>query len=82
MGGGTSLEFPISLVAGDNGQLGIQLYNYIIDKYGMGYSGEIEEEISIKDSDREWDVITIDVTFSIMFHGESSCVLRSTGILS
>lgn len=31
-GGGTSLEFPIYLVEGDNGQVGVDLCNYIHNK--------------------------------------------------
>lgn len=32
MGGSTSLEFPIYLVEGDNGQVGVDLCNYIHNK--------------------------------------------------
>lgn len=31
-GGGNGLEFPITLVEGDNGQVGVDLYNYIMEK--------------------------------------------------
>lgn len=29
----TELQFPVYLVEGDNGQLGIDVYNYLIEKY-------------------------------------------------
>lgn len=31
-GGDSSLEFPINLVEGDNGQTGVDLYNYIYER--------------------------------------------------
>jgi hypothetical protein len=31
--GGTSLEFPIYLVEGDNGQVGVDLYTYLLEHY-------------------------------------------------
>ena len=31
-GGGNGLEFPITLEEGDNGQVGVDLYNYIMEK--------------------------------------------------
>ena len=49
VGGGNEIEFPVTLVAGDNGELGVKLYNYLIavlpentaiscpnDEYGIG----------------------------------------------
>ena len=30
------LTFPITLVEGDNGQIGKELYNYLLEKYGNG----------------------------------------------
>jgi hypothetical protein len=49
VGGGSSLTFPVTIVGGDNGELGIDLYNYLIavlpentmvscpsDEYGIG----------------------------------------------
>lgn len=30
VGGGNEIEFPVTLVAGDNGELGVDLYNYLI----------------------------------------------------
>ena len=47
MGGG--LEFPIYLVVGDNGQLGINLYNYLINKYGTENS-QVSEEIYVENA--------------------------------
>ena len=32
----SGLDFPIHLVEGGNGQVGIDLYNYLIEKYGNG----------------------------------------------
>lgn len=82
-GGGSSLTFPITLVEGDNGQLGIDLFNYLIDKYGRGYYGEIEEDVFIPDDmGKETKAIEIDITSSITFHSEATIyILRSTGIL-
>ena len=31
--GGSSLTFPVTLAEGDNGQVGIDLYNYLFNKY-------------------------------------------------
>jgi hypothetical protein len=39
-GGGTSLEFPIYLVEGDNGQVGIDLFNYITDGFKPSFNEE------------------------------------------
>ena len=51
-GGGTSLEFPIYLVEGDNGQVGVDLYNYVVENSIGGdmssdpfYSFESDEEV-------------------------------------
>ena len=30
-----TLEFPVYLVEGDNGEIGISLYNYLIEKYDL-----------------------------------------------
>lgn len=81
--GGSSLTFPVTLVDGDNGQVGIDLFNYLIDKYGRGYYGEIEEDVFIPNNKGgETKVIEIDITFSITFHGEVAVrALRDTGIL-
>lgn len=35
-GGGNGLEFPITLVEGDNGQVGVDLFNYLSEKYSIG----------------------------------------------
>jgi hypothetical protein len=48
-GGGSNINFPVTLIQGDNGELGINLYNYLIsvlpentsvscpnDEYGIG----------------------------------------------
>lgn len=35
-GGGNGLEFPITLVEGDNGQVGVDLFNYLSEKYSVG----------------------------------------------
>lgn len=80
---GDGLTFPITLVDGDNGNLGIDLYNYIVDKYGRGYSGEIEEDVFIpNDMGGETKAIEINIAFSITFHSETSTRdLRGTGIL-
>ena len=32
----TGLQFPVYLVEGDNGQLGIDVYNYLSEKYNTG----------------------------------------------
>lgn len=81
--GGSNLTFPVTLVEGDNGQLGIDLYNYIIDKYGIGYYGEIEEDIFIpRYNGGEIKAIEIDVMFSITLFSEvGTRILRGTGIL-
>ena len=38
-GGGSSLTFPVTIVEGDNGQLGIDLYNYLSEAYPNTESG-------------------------------------------
>lgn len=42
----TWLQFPVYLVDGHNGQLGIDVYNYLRDKYPDG-SGTLSEEIYV-----------------------------------
>jgi hypothetical protein len=42
---GGSLTFPVTLVEGDNGQLGIDVYNYFITKYTD--EDEIEESLFV-----------------------------------
>lgn len=57
-GGGNGLEFPITLVEGDNGQVGVDLYNYIMEKgreiadsYGwFTYSPSEAEKVYVFDS--------------------------------
>ena len=43
---GSGLEFPITLVEGDNGQLGIDVYNYILEKYSENIG--LTEELYFK----------------------------------
>lgn len=38
-----SLEFPVYLIDGDNGGTGIQLYNYLIEKYSSTSHTSIDE---------------------------------------
>lgn len=40
------MEFPVYLIVGDNGQLGIDVYNYLINKYGNENS-QVSEEIYV-----------------------------------
>lgn len=47
--GGGNLEFPVYLVVGDNGQLGIDVYNYLINKYGTEKS-QVSEEIYVENA--------------------------------
>ena len=42
LGGGSSLTFPVTLVEGDNGQLGIDVYNYLFENI------ELTEELYFK----------------------------------
>jgi hypothetical protein len=44
----TTLSFPITLVEGDNGELGILLYNYLRDKYNPNTSSIPNEIINIE----------------------------------
>lgn len=56
--GGYSLTFPVTLVEGDNGQVGVDLYNYIMEKgreiadsYGwFTYSPSEAEKVYVFDS--------------------------------
>ena len=43
-GGGTSLEFPIYLVEGDNGQVGVDLYNYVIENTYTDNWGDVHHK--------------------------------------
>ena len=45
-GGGNGLEFPITLVEGDNGQVGVDLFNYLSEKYSVGVN--FTEELYFK----------------------------------
>lgn len=71
------------LVEGDNGQLGIDVYNYLVGKYGMGYYDTIEESIFCTDSDGEFiQVFMVDVMFSIGLMNNTGwvfAILRSNG---
>lgn len=45
-GGGSNLTFPVTLIEGDNGQLGIDVYNYILEKYSENIG--LTEELYFK----------------------------------
>ena len=45
-----TLQFPIYLIYGDNGQIGIDLYNYFLEKGGEDGSGDITNEVIYYDN--------------------------------
>ena len=45
-----TLQFPIYLVYGDNGQVGIDLYNYLLEKGGIDRTGDITNEVIYYDN--------------------------------
>lgn len=53
--GGSSLTFPITLVEGDNGQLGIDVYNYLYEKYDWNdnFMQSFDETIIIQNGSLE-----------------------------
>ena len=78
MGGGSSLTFPVTLVEGNNGQLGIDVYNYLSEAYPNTESGPqiMSETIIISNGSLE---NTIGSTPSHVWCREGEIHLMDTG---
>ena len=63
----TGLQFPVYLVEGDNGQLGIDVYNYLQIKYNPNNIFGTEASIS------ELIYVNNKICSEIIFRGTTSC---------
>ena len=74
-------------MSGDNGQVGIDLYDFLIEKYGRGYYGEIEEDVyiyvRINGEFLTLKINEINIAMSIELYEPSGFVyiLRSSGLI-
>ena len=68
----SGLTFPVTLVEGDNGQLGIDLFNYLIDKY--------DEQVSFNEHSIT-EQITINSTTGNYYNGDVVNILTQLNAL-
>ena len=80
-GGGSSLTFPVTLVEGDNGQLGVDVYNYLSTAYpdlDLGFQ-RMSETIIISNGSLENKTGSI---MTYVFYDASRVLLQGDGTSS
>ena len=83
------ITFPVTLVEGNNGELGVAVLNYLLDKYGAVYtSTTITEEFILQVRSTQWITnITSNIIYSdgdgycLWHEGGSKYTLQSDGSL-
>lgn len=79
----TGLQFPVYLVEGDNGQLGVDVYNYLIEKYCPEALGS-NSNISIRKFIDEIIYVTsgtsklIQINFLQVWHKRNICYFNTS----
>lgn len=83
----TGLQFPVYLVEGDNGQLGIDVYNYLIEKYCPEALGSNSNISLWKDIDEiiyvtsgKYGSMPIQITRLNVWHKSNICYFRTTSL--
>lgn len=75
-GGGDSDLFPVYLILGDNGELGISVFNYFKENYSFGiHSLDDNTQVYINNESMSEVLVTATVTF------DGSYVLLTNGII-
>lgn len=80
MGGGNGLTFPVYLISGNNGQLGIDVFNYFKKNYSFGFHTlDDNTQVYIDNELQSFVVVTVNLTIgNYILLSDGECGLQNS----